>query len=315
MKEIRIRKPIIIIGCPRSGTSLLFTLLSASKYLWSLYRESNLIWSDFYKFSGKQFRNEVLTSDDLNEDSKKYLLSEFHKYALNSPYLGYFTRDHWIKSNALNNIVKLVTSTNVLYKNLFMQEYRIVEKTPKSCFRISFIDKLFNNDCKFIFIKRDGRSNINSLMEGWKVPNKYIRRQELGVKLDIRGYEGKYWKYVLPPGWEDYTTKSLEEVCAFQWISSNKYALDGLSLVNDNRKYVLTYEELSENTYETMKKLCDYIEIPFSDELEKLSKNPPLVNYVTKPEKEKWKKNKNQIENIYPMIEPMMKELNYSLSY
>ncbi len=307
-------KPIIIIGCPRSGTSLLFTLLSASKHLWSLYRESNLIWSDYYKFKGKRFNNEILTDADLDEASKSFILREFHKYALNNQYIGYFTRDHLIKHNVFNKFVGVVTGCNLLYKSLLLKEYRIVEKTPKNCFRISFINKLFE-DCKFIFIKRDGRSNINSLIEGWRVPNKYIRRQELDKPLNIKGYEGTYWKYVLPPNWENYVNKSLEEVCAFQWISSNKAALDGLSKIDNSRKYTLTYEDLAENTYDVMKNLCEYVEIPFSNELEGLSRKPPLVNFVTKPEKEKWKKNINLIQNVYPIIAPMMKELNYTLSY
>ena len=308
----KIKEPVIIIGCPRSGTSLLFRILSTSKNLWSLYRESNDLWANFYKVSSIDFKDEVLTEDDLSTESKEFLLNEFHKHSIKNFYLGSIIRELILKKENLSWFLKPITKINLLYKKLALKEYRLVEKTPKNCFRISFINKLFN-DCKFIFIKRDGRTNINSLMEGWNAPNRYIRRQAMNVPIDIKGYKGKYWKYVLPPNWEDYVNKSLEEVCAFQWVSSNKAAIEGLKLIEENRKLTTSYEELSENTYETIKRICNFIDIPFSKEIRKISQNPPVVNFVTKPQKDKWKKNIDQIEKVYPMIEKMMKELGYEL--
>ena len=312
-KSLKIKKPVIIIGSPRSGTSLLFTILSTSKHLWSLYRESNAIWDNFYKFTGKEFKNEVLTGVDLTDESKTFLLTEFHKYSVNNYYLGCFVREYLQKNGLLGSLSVPITQANLLYKNLLLKEYRLVEKTPKNCFRISFINKLFD-DCKFIFLKRDGRSNINSLIEGWKSNRKYIRGKNLPVTLNIKDYDGKDWNFVMPPGWENYVNSPLEEVCAFQWASANKAALEGLKGIEEKRKYTLSYEELSSNTYETIKKLCNFIGIPFSRELRKISYKPPEVNYVTKPKKEKWKRNADLIEKVYPQIEPVMRELGYPLS-
>lgn len=309
MEELKIKNPVIIIGCPRSGTSLLFTILSSSKHLWSLYRESNDIWERFYEFSNKEFKNEVLTNEDLNDESRKFLLNEFHKYSFNNYYIGSLIR----KYSSKNSFISLpLTTLNLLYKKLLLNEYRIVEKTPKNCFRISFIDNLFN-DCKFIFLKRDGRANINSLIEGWKSNNKYIRASNLPLKLNIKGYDDQSWNFVMPPGWEDYINKPLEEVCAFQWISSNKFAIDGLKKIDDERKLTISYEDLTKNTHEVIKRICDFIDIPFSKNLRNLSHKPPQVNYITKPQKDKWKNNLSLIENVYPIIEPMTKELGYTL--
>lgn len=311
-----IKNPVIIIGCPRSGTSLLFRILSTSPYLWSLYRESNDIWNDFYKESGKDFKDEVLTSFDLNEKLKTFLLNEFHKHSLNNYYAGFFVREYLLKGKILGNAVPLICGLNLLYKNTFLKEYRIVEKTPKNCFRISFINKLFDG-CKFIYLKRDGRSNISSLIEGWRAPHKYIRGQAIDIRLNIKGYSGdngKHWKYVLPPGWENYTDRSLEEVCAFQWTSSNSAAVGGLKSIENKRKCTISYEELTENTFKTVRNICEFVDIPFSKSIQGISKEPPLVNYVTRPHKDKWRRNINLIQNVYPVIEPMMTELGYSLN-
>ncbi len=312
-EELIIKKPVIIIGCPRSGTSLLFTILSTSSHLWSLYRESTDIWENFYRFTGKEFKNEVLTHEDLNEESKNFLLKEFHRYSFNNYYLGYFLREYILKKSSLKTLSIPITEANLLYKNLLVKEYRLVEKTPKNCFRISFINKLFD-DCKFIFLKRDGRSNINSLIEGWRTNGKYVRMKDPSIPLKIKGYDGTGWKFLMPPDWESYINKPLEEVCAFQWISSNITALEGLKEIEEKRKYTISYEELSSDTYSTIKKLCNFIEIPFSGNLRKMAEKPPEVNFVTRPDKEKWKKNAHLIENVYPQIETVMKELGYSLS-
>jgi hypothetical protein len=44
----QIQAPIIIIGAPRSGTTLLFTILGSHPELFSLYEESRFIFRDFY---------------------------------------------------------------------------------------------------------------------------------------------------------------------------------------------------------------------------------------------------------------------------
>lgn len=308
----KIIKPVIIIGCPRSGTSLLFRILSSSKHLWSLYRESNDIWEAFYKRVKKVLKDETLNELDLTEEQKNIFLNEFHKHTLNNYYLGYFTREFSLKREPLKPLLQITCELNFLYKKFFLKEYRILEKTPKNCFRISFINSLFE-DCKFIYLSRDGRANISSLIEGWKAVGKFIREETSHIHVDLKGYNGKSWKFVLPPGWEDYTDKSLEEVCAFQWISSNKAALEGLKQIEANRKKIISYEELIREPYNTTKNLCEFIEIPFSKTLRNITKNLPMVNVVSEPEQGKWRKNVNEIKNVYPVIESMMKELGYKL--
>lgn len=297
MSNLKIKKPVIIVGAPRSGTSLLLTILSNSPHLWSQYRETIDIWERFYSFSGKEFKNDLLTEKDLNELSKSYLIQEFHKHTINNYYLGYFIREFCLNKPTL---LDFICQENLIFKNLYLKEYRIVEKSPKTCFRIPFINELFP-DCKFIFLKRDGRTNINSLIEGWKGPDRYKRKEVAN------------WKFILPPDWENYKESPVEEVSAFQWVKSNEAAIKSLKPIEDKRKYFLKYEDLIEKPNETINNLCNFIEIPFCNGLKKVSKNLPSVNYVTKPDKDKWKKNIDLIENVYKTIEPTMKEMGYTL--
>jgi len=297
MIDLQIRKPVIIIGAPRSGTSLLLTVLSSSKELWSQYMETIDIWERFYRFSNIEFKNDQLTESDLNPSNKEFLFDEFHKFTFNNYYLGSFLRQYGLKNEVL---LDFIGQENLIFKSLFVHNYRIVEKSPKTCFRIPFINKLFP-DCKFIFLKRDGRSNINSLIEGWKRSEKYRRK------------EVKNWSFILPPGWEDYKERSVEDIAAFQWAESNKAAMTSLNKIESKRKYILKYEDLIENPEKSIKEMANFIGIPPCSGLKKFSKKLPEVNYISKPDKEKWKKNIDLIEKTYPVIEPVMKEMGYLL--
>lgn len=307
---LNIIKPVIILGAPRSGANLLFDLLGSSKYLWSLYREGSDIWNNFYKFKKMELNNDLLTDENLDEESKVFINSEFHKYSINNDLLAYIIQNHLYPNENMHGILNFVYKSNLFYKKLFAREYRLVEETPANCFRVSFLNKLFN-DCKFIFFKRDGRANVYSLIEGWQARHRHIRLKSPPVKVKIDGYDGSSWKFVLPPGWEEYANKSLPEVAAFQWITSNSYALEALKEIPEDRKIIISYEEFNDKTFEVTKKLTHFMDIHFSKNLRDLSRGYEKAN-VSSSKKEKWKKNKEVIEDVLPMIEPMMKKLGYS---
>ena len=63
--QVRIEKPIIILGAPRSGTTLLFSIFSSHPDLWSLYGETEPLIQRYFhpeKFNWK--RGEELVAGD-----------------------------------------------------------------------------------------------------------------------------------------------------------------------------------------------------------------------------------------------------------
>lgn len=313
--QYKIKKPVIIIGCPRSGTTLLYTILGQSNYLYSLYNESRFIFKKFYRnkeMGNKIYFDDLLNENDLTNSDIEFLRSEFDKYTFNNRILGLLMQKGLRKSLILKPLEYGITKINKLTKNIFMSKYRMIEKTPRNCLKIPFINKLFP-DCKFIFLKRDGRSNISSLIEGWRHRKGGVGRiPKPNLPLNIKGYNDKLWRFILPPGWQEYRNKSLEEVCAFQWVASNEAAIRDLKHIPEERKYTISYEELIENTPFIIKNLCKFIEIPYSQEVRKITEKLPIVNPIGgNPNKDKWKKNEKLIERAYPMIEPIMIELGY----
>jgi hypothetical protein len=82
---------------------------------------------------------------------------------------------------------------------------RFLEKTPKNALRIPFFNQIFP-DAQFIFLWRDPRENISSMMDAWRSGN-----WRTYPKLD--GFEGP-WSLLLPPEWATMNGKPLHEITA-----------------------------------------------------------------------------------------------------
>jgi hypothetical protein len=306
-----IQAPIIIIGAPRSGTTLLFTILGAHPELFSLYEESRFIFRDFYLRQEKQ--KNIYPDDALLEISSeeiKMIRNDFHKTSFRSSFLGKAYNKVFRKH--LRPIADLLYEFNALFKNLFYPSYRLLEKTPRNCFKIPVIKQLFP-DAYFVYITRDPRSNISSLIEGWRNRPQglqYKRSPELSRKINFSNFDAVNWRFVLPPGWESYADKSLEELCAYQWLKSNEYALNDLP---KDRTITIRYEDLCSDPLAVTTKICEFTKLSLNKKLIQLATKPPEVNYLdSKPQKDKWLKNKDAIDKIMPMVKELMDKLGYS---
>ena len=83
------------------------------------------------------------------------------------------------------------------------------------------------------------------------------------------------------------------------------------------------YENLIENLEPTVKSILDFLELPWDNSVIEYTKTAkskkrirtPSYNQVIKPiythAKGRWKNYKKQISNIYPILEPWIKKLNY----
>ncbi len=316
-----IRQPVIVIGCPRSGTTMLFTILSQSEQLWSMYRESwNVIRGAYDRgFLDPQAPDDRISAEELSPELREFLLDAFHAYSVNHPLLASLISNHLKLStyprsiSVPNPLLPVFTTLNVIYKNLFVGDYRFLEKTPRNCFRVAFMDKLFP-DAKFIFISRDPRTNISSLMEGWKsnaAEPHYKRFPVSPSDFKLSNFDYHKWEYVLPPDWQKLNTKTLEEVCAHQWISSNAYALDDLEKLDQTRVSYIRYEDLTSDTVGTISRIAKFIDIPYSGALKAYAEQPPLVSNRDrqKPSADKWRKNQEAIESLEAQLKPMQERL------
>jgi hypothetical protein len=268
----RVERPIFIVGAPRSGTHMLFLILRTSSKLdhWRP-TEAHEVWEHDYHPAFRDWESNVLDASDLTADAAARIRRQFF----------------------------LVTG----------RRRRLLDKTPRNSLRIPFVDAVFP-DARYIFLKREGADNVNSLINAWRSPR--YRTYELPKPHSIPDTDPRWWKFVLYPGWQDDTAGPLEFVCARQWTACNEHLLDAAETIGSDRWIELSHEGLVDDPVAEVGRLLDWLNLPYEDRVRAHaaeSKTAP-VNTVTPPERGKWRReNPREIEAILPLLGPTMDRL------
>jgi hypothetical protein len=267
-------RPIFIIGGPRSGTHFLYlTLRDHSGLAHWRPSEAHEVWEADYHPSLRGWESNVLTGADVEPAAASRIQRSFF----------------------------LVAGTHK----------RFIDKTPRNVLRVPFIDALFPN-ALYIFLQRDGRETVNSLMNAWR--SQRYKTYKLPQPHSIPGTDPTWWKFVLYPGWREDTSGPLEVVAAKQWFMSNDYALGALENVDRKRWITVRYEDIVDRPVEEIGRLLEFVGLPYEENVKAkaaATKTTP-VNTVTPPEQGKWRReNRQAIESILPMIAPTMGRLGY----
>jgi hypothetical protein len=265
------RRPVFIVGCPRSGTSLVYTLLGRHEAFRSPEGEGHLLWNAFQHPRHKGWSSDRATAADVRPGEARYLYSVIRE---------------------------------------LVGEHRFLDKTPKNVLKIPYLQALFP-DAKFLFLKRDGRDVVASLIEGWEV--RQTPSYRLPQRLELADYRGRYWCFVLPEGWRDYARTSIADVAAFQYASCYDTALADLRAVDPDAVKELAFEDLLARPREVTARLLEDLALPASepvmDMAGRLHATPIQSNSPPRPEK--WRDRAEVIARVLPRIAPTMERLGY----
>jgi hypothetical protein len=195
----------------------------------------------------------------------------------------------------------------------------VLDKTCINVMRVPYLYALFPN-ARFVYIHRDGRDNVSSLMDGWLHDGHFALGKLLGpfpCPVAIDGGAFREWSFFLPPGWRDYNDAPLEEVCALQWVAANRFALDASRQIPAEQWIRLRYEDIFDRPLAMFREVFERLELPFDDAIERrcatLDARPTSI-VKGAPKREKWKaQHAAKIERILPRIRPMMVELGYDV--
>jgi len=287
-------KSIFILGSGRSGTTILFDILSRHHKLgWF----SN--WNDklplFYQLAlFSKIRDWELFSKLYQKSiNRQGLFRYFPKPAIEANKLW----DILIKKDCSRLTKKDVTIERKIYINKYINKLlrwqgkeRFISKNTNHTMRSIFLDEIFDSPL-FIHIIRDGRAVVNSLLNvGW---------------LDLQ----LWWRNdgITPRKWNE-SGKDLTLLWAKHWkIQVETFLLDQKKL-NSN---VLTiyYEDLTSKTKETIETILDFCSLKYSKEIDNFLKNNLIEN-----KNYKWKRDltKKQISIIEKEIGSFLSKLGYS---
>jgi LPS sulfotransferase NodH len=269
----RLHRPIFIIGAPRSGTSLLYAILRSSPEIAHWPGEAHEVWEADYHPALRNWSSNALDASDITPSAAARIQRRFFLTA--------------------------------------GSRKRLLDKTPRNSLRVPFVDAIFP-DAMYVFLLRDGRDNVNSLINAWRSPR--YRTYELPEPHAIPGTDPRWWKFVLYPGWEQDCQGPLEIVCAKQWRACNDSALAALQALDESRSTTVSYEDLIEDPQAQTRRVSEWLGLDFDERLRaaaELRSRVP-INTVTPPEAGKWKReNPDAIAAIMPLIAPTMEVLGY----
>lgn len=191
----------------------------------------------------------------------------------------------------------------------------ILFKTPQDSYRIGIFEEMFPNaEIKYIHLSRGFAQTVNGLIDGWLsdtgffAHNMDIIDKKLNIKgyTDLKDYGNKWWKFDLPPNWEEFIDKPLEDVCVNQWIQSNKHILD--SGKNTMR---IKFEDFLINPQKTVDHICDNIGIP-----QIIVGQLPYIMSTDTPRLYRWKKREELMMKLSERkcIKDMMCRLGHSMN-
>lgn len=273
-----IRDPIFIVGCSRSGTTITYETVRSHPMLVSFGYEIPQFWHGLWGPNHNDFDSESAGREHADPSHRARAFAHFYAR----------TGNGWL-----------------------------VDKTCINVLRIPYLITLFPN-AKFIYVYRDGRDNVSSLLEGWKEGERFALRQYLGelpAEVEIDGGRFKDWCFFLPPGWRDHNEDTLSEVCAYQWVSANEAALASCKMVPAEQWIGLAYEDIVRRPVDVFVEIFDRLELQVDDvmmdRLKTIHSRPTSI--VRGPPKlGKWRQlNSVEIRKVSQYIAPLQIRLGY----
>lgn len=261
-----IEKPLIIISAPRSGSTMLFEALSKGVDIYTIGSESHRIIEsiDVLHPAMKKYESNALDAQDRTRDIFARLHADFHGSA----------HKHDGSKPAEAEII------------------RLLEKTPKNALRIPFVAKLFP-DANYLYLYRDPRHVISSMIDAWQSGRFQTYPQ-------LPGWTGQPWSLLLVPGWRSLVGKPLHHIVAYQWATTTRLLLDALEDIDPVNIEKVRYETFVLHPQEEIARLCQAFGLNANSDLGSL---PLSQHTLTPPHPDKWKRNADLINEIWPIVE------------
>ncbi len=266
-------RPIFIIGCPRSGTSLLFNLLRRHDDLASLSGEGHVLWNAFQHPRNKGWESDRATAEDIKPREPAFIYSAIA---------------------------------------MLSRGRRWLDKTPKNSLKVSYLDALFP-DAVFILLKRDGRATVNSLIEGWQVRQTVSYRLPDRLDLtEYKGKLWSYvlpdgWRR-----WARTTVAEVaafQYAAAYETALNDLEAVSPERVIELSFEDLLSRPEVRmARLLESLElSASDSVAAMAAD----LPSYPIVANSPPRPEK--WRQRSTELARVAPLFEPAMKRLGYEV--
>ena len=270
-------RPVIVLGCSRAGTTVIYKTLSESPQLGTLQRETHDFWVDLHPLTEKNWDTHALDVADASERDRDYVTRYFYSWTGHS---------RWVDKNNQNGLC------------------------------VPYLQALFP-DAVFVYVKRSPGDNLNSLIEGWGKPDKYATwTEQFPAKVAIDNGRYTQWCFFLAEGWRDYLNSSIEDVAAFQYLAINNAILAARAHVPASQWVEVFYEDLVRDPVAGYKAIYRGCGLDFTPTVEAhcqqvLSKPYDVFGEI---KLDKWKegRNRERVERVLERVAPLAQQMGYS---
>lgn len=266
--------PVILVGCSRAGTTVVHDTIAHSSALKSFPHEPRQFWQHLFDPAQRGWVSDGAMAEEATPDIRERVYEFYYR--------------------------KLGAG-------------RFLEKTCINGFKIPLLHALWP-EAHFVYLHRDGRDNISSLINGWR-QHELFGLYELPVETHIEGVPERTWCFFLEPGWREVLGRPLEEVCAHQWVAINEAILSASDLIAPERWTQVRYEDIFTRPVAMFEHLFERLGLPFDAEMRAYcsslgGRGVSLIGSAPGPGK--WRQhNPEAIERILPVITPTMSKLGY----
>lgn len=265
-------RPVFIVCPPRSGSSLLFETLALSPSVCTIGGESHGIIEGGRQATGLGAADRGYDSNRLGADAA-------------SPEVVTAIRERFRRQAVDRQGQKR------------RGRIRLLEKTPKNALRIPFLAKVFP-DALFVYLHRDPRETLASMMEVWQ-------SDRFCTYPQLPGWTGLPWSLLLIPGWRELIGKPLAEIVAVQWETTTRIMLDDLEALPPRQACVARYDALLEDPQTEIERLCKCVDIEWDHPLR--TTLPHSRHTVSEPQQGKWRARERELQPVLPGIAETMK--------
>lgn len=270
------QRPIIVIGCSRAGTTLVYKTLSESHEIGSLQRETHDYWADLHPLADKNWDTHALNAGDAGPADRDAVSRYFYSWT---------GRHRWVDKNNQNGLC------------------------------VPYLSALFP-DAVFVFVKRSPGDNINSLIEGWRKPDEFATwSNDLPTTVTVENGQLHQWCFFLADGWRNYVNAPVEDVAAFQYAAINQAILDAKSSLPEEQWVEVFYEDFLRDPVDTFRQVFEGCGLSFDARLQAHCAEVLDIPYNAFSEirLDKWKdgRNREKVERVLPQVADVAARMGY----
>jgi hypothetical protein len=227
--DMRLDRPILIVGNPRSGTTLMLSYLERAKSLWRLGRESRFLWADVAhpfddtraSLRSAQRAPQLLADVGAartamtaryaracyrgGDETAGHALRFMHQVVAQGANPWYYELPRDVLEARFGTppvgpagaddpgeIAPFTFDAHGEHPTLENRaaRLRLLDKDTSHVYRIPLLRRLFP-DARFVFVTRDGPSGVSSLIEAWRHP-RWFFSYRMPAELRIAGYSDRF---------------------------------------------------------------------------------------------------------------------------